>query len=120
MNTADRSIALVDLALRRRFYFVSFDPHEPPIEGLLSRWLADEAAPGMEWVADVVAKANEQLDSRHAAIGPSYFMKKGLDDKDVERIWRYSVLPYIEEYLLGEPDRLKDFKLKKLRRKVGR
>ncbi len=120
MNTADRSIALVDLALRRRFYFVSFDPHEPPIEGLLSRWLADEAAPGMEWVADVVAKANEQLDSRHAAIGPSYFMKKGLDEKDVRRIWRHSVMPYIEEHLFGEPDRLKDFKLKKLRRKVGR
>ena len=120
MNTADRSIALVDLALRRRFYFVSFDPHEPPIEGLLSRWLADEAAPDMEWVADVVAKANEQFDSRHAAIGPSYFMKKGLDEKDVERIWRHSVMPYIEEHLFGEPDRLKDFKLKKLRRKVGR
>ena len=119
MNTADRSIALVDLALRRRFYFVSFDPHKPPVKGLLSRWLADEA-PGMKWVADVVAKANEQLDSRHAAIGPSYFMKKGLDEKDVRRIWRHSVMPYIEEHLFGEPDRLKDFKLKKLRPKVGR
>ena len=120
MNTADRSIALVDLALRRRFYFVSFDPHEPPIKGLLARWLAEEAAPGMEWVADVVAKANEQLDSRHAAIGPSYFMKKGLDEEDVKRIWRHSVMPYIEEHLFGEPDGLRDFKLKKLRRKVGR
>ena len=119
MNTADRSIALVDLALRRRFYFVSFDPHKPPVKGLLSRWLADEA-PGMEWVADVVAKANEQLDSRHAAIGPSYFMKKGLDEEDVKRIWRHSVMPYIEEHLFGEPDGLRDFKLKKLRRKVGR
>ena len=116
MNTADRSIALVDLALRRRFYFVSFDPHEPPIEGLLSRWLADEAQ-GMEWVADVVAKANEQLDSRHAAIGPSYFMnkEKALDDEAVARIWKHSVMPYIEEHLFGEPDRLSDFGLEKLR-----
>ncbi len=116
MNTADRSIALVDLALRRRFYFVSFDPHEPPIEGLLSRWLADEAQ-GMEWVADVVAKANEQLGSRHAAIGPSYFMnkEKALDDEAVARIWKHSVMPYIEEHLFGEPDRLSDFGLEKLR-----
>ena len=114
MNTADRSIALVDIALRRRFYFVPFDPHEPPVEGLLGRWLA-EKAPGMEWVADAVAKANKLLDSPHAAIGPSYFMKEGLDEDAAERIWKHSVMPYIEEHLFGEPDRLKDFELEKLR-----
>ena len=114
MNTADRSIALVDLALRRRFYFVSFDPHEPPVDGLLGRWLS-EKAPNMEWVADAVAKANDLLDSRHAAIGPSCFMKEGLDEEAVERIWKHSVMPYIEEHLFGEPDRLKDFELDALR-----
>ena len=118
MNTADRSIALVDLALRRRFYFVSFDPHEPPVDGLLGRWLA-EKAPAMEWVAGAVARANELLDSRHAAIGPSYFMKEGLDEDAVERIWKHSVMPYIEEHLFGEPDRLKDFELEKLRNQSG-
>src|SRR6185312_10149303 len=39
MNTADRSIALVDAALRRRFYFVEFSPTKPPVSDVLARWL---------------------------------------------------------------------------------
>ena len=117
MNTADRSIALVDLALRRRFYFVSFDPHKRPVRGLLRRWLADEA-PTMKWVADAVAEANRLLESRHAAIGPSYFMQEGLDEDAVKRIWKHSVMPYIEEQLVGEANRLNDFKLKSIRQKL--
>ena len=117
MNTADRSIALVDLALRRRFYFVSFDPQKPPVDGLLGCWL-DKNASNMGWVAGVVAIANERLGSRQVAIGPSYFMKEGLDDDMVVRIWKHSVMPYIEELLIGEPDRLKDFELDALRRAV--
>ena len=41
MNTADRSIALIDAAMRRRFHFVSFFPHEGMMKDLLRRWLAD-------------------------------------------------------------------------------
>ena len=114
MNTADRSIALVDLALRRRFYFVEFDPSEEPIKGLLRRWLADNA-PGMGWVADAVDAANDLLSDDQAAIGPSYFMKEGLDDADVERIWKHAVLPYVAEQLFGEPERLAEFALDRLR-----
>ncbi len=114
MNTADRSIALVDLALRRRFYFVEFHPEEWPVKGLLRRWL-DESAPGMAWVADIVDRANEKLNDRNAAIGPSYFMKDNLDDTAVYRIWKHSVLPYVEERLFGDGDRVKEFDLDKLR-----
>ncbi|MDE2668476.1 MAG: AAA family ATPase [Chloroflexota bacterium] len=116
MNTADRSIALVDLALRRRFSFVEFDPSTEPVKGLLGRWL-DAKAPDMGWVADVVDRANEKLDDHEAAIGPSYFMKDYLDEERVERIWKHDVLPYVEEQLYGQPDRLKDFDLKALRHK---
>ena len=80
MNTADRSIALVDLALRRRFHFVEFHPHKPPVEGILQRWLGQKA-PAMSWVADIVDRANKKLDDQQAAIGPSYFMKDNLNEE---------------------------------------
>ena len=115
MNTADRSIALVDLALRRRFYFVEFHPDDEPVKSVLRKWLRANA-PAMEWVADVVDAANEKLrDDRHAAIGPSYFIKDGLDEADVERIWKHSVLPYIEERLFGNDERIREFALDRLR-----
>ena len=119
MNTADRSIALVDLALRRRFYFVEFHPDDDPVKSVLRRWLG-EKAPDMEWVADVVERANDRLrEDRHAAIGPSYFMKDDLDEAAVERIWRHSVLPYIEERLYGQQEEVDKFKLDGLIREVA-
>ena len=119
MNTADRSIALVDLALRRRFHFVEFHPGEWPVQGLLRRWLR-ENAPGMEWVAGVVDRANRQLgEDSEAAIGPSYFMRPGLDDEQVRLIWEHNVRPYVEEQLYGQRDRLTEFDLEKLRGAAG-
>ena len=118
MNTADRSIALVDLALRRRFYFVEFHPDDEPVRGVLRRWLQAKH-PDMEWMADVVERANELLkDDRHAAIGPSYFMKDRLDDAIVERIWKHSVLPYIEERRFGGDEVSDEFDLEKLKDSV--
>jgi len=115
MNTSDRSIALVDLALRRRFYFIDFYPDVPPVEGLLRRWLRRHAG-DMEWVANAVDSANDILGDRSAAIGPSHFMKKDLTGDEVGRIWRHSVLPHVEERLQGERERLGEFGLDRLRR----
>ena len=69
----------------------------------------------MTWVADVVDRANRELGDRQAAIGPSYFMKPDLDDETVRLIWKHNVLPYLEERLAGEHDRLRDFDLGRLR-----
>ena len=107
MNTADRSIALVDLALRRRFHFVEFHPDKEPIKGLLGRWIGDEA-PDMKCIADLVDAANKKLGEqrREAAIGPTYFMRPGLDETRARRIWEHNVLPYVEEQLYGDPGTL--------------
>ena len=114
MNTADRSIALVDLALRRRFHFVEFHPDRPPVQGLLRRWLLQKA-PDLTWVAGVVDRANAKLDDRQAAIGPSYFMKRDLDIDKVRMIWEHNVRPYVEEHLHGEHERIAEFDLDQLR-----
>ena len=118
MNTADRSIALVDLALRRRFYFVEFHPDNEPVKSVLRKWLGEGSE--VEWVADVVEEANRQLEEyKHAAIGPSYFMRDSLRKEDVPRIWKHSVLPYIEELLFGDDTKIKQLQLKALCQKAA-
>lgn len=120
MNTADRSIALVDGALRRRFHFVPFYPDKKPIEGLLRRWL-EKRKPDLLWVADVVDRANEQLGvgNSHMAIGPSHFLRPDLTAEWVEIIWEHSVLPYVAEQFFGEETRLEMFAIENLRRMVN-
>jgi MoxR-like ATPase len=102
MNTADRSIALIDAAMRRRFHFVPFFPHEGAMKGLLGRWLADGG--GRHAVAAFLDAVNIELLDRvgeHLLIGPSHFMKSDLSDAALERIWTYNVFPLIEEQLWG-------------------
>lgn len=121
MNTADRSIAMVDLALRRRFYFVEFHPEKEPVNEVLQQWLEKNAdnVDDVGWLPGVVKEANRRLNDSDAAIGPSYFMRKGLNEAGVKRIWEHSVLPYIAERLFNDRDRLAEFELENLRKAVS-
>ena len=74
---------------------------------------------GLQWVADIVDLANEKLENREAAIGASYFMQDDLTEEEVRLIWEHNVLPYIEEQLYGQHDRLAEFGLERLRREVS-
>ena len=114
MNTADRSIALVDLALRRRFYFVEFHPDEPPVKGMLARFLDRECLADMKWVATFVDEANKELDDHEAAIGPSHFMKDNLDEDMAGRIWKHAIRPYVEERLQDDREAARRERLQKL------
>jgi hypothetical protein len=117
MNTADRSIALMDAALRRRFTFVPFFPDQKPIEGVLGRWLKRHRS-DMAWVSDVVDAANRELADRNGAIGPSFFMKTDLNQKRLELIWKHEIIPYLEDYYFDRPERVKAFALAALRKSL--
>ncbi len=101
MNTADRSIALVDAAMRRRFAFVPLHPSEPPTSGVLRRWLAaSELDVG---IADLLEELNRRIEDPDFKIGPSYFMRKGVHEQGgLERAWRTAILPLLEEHHYGK------------------
>lgn len=100
MNTADRSIALIDGAMRRRFSFLGFFPDRPPIAGLLRAWLADRGLD--DEPADLLDELNRRLADVDAAVGPSYLMAPDVTAPGrLERIWARAILPLLEEHHVG-------------------
>ncbi|MFJ4360928.1 DUF4357 domain-containing protein [Streptomyces massasporeus] len=101
MNTADRSIALVDAAMRRRFAFVELSPRVEPTRRLLWRWLESEEKDTEP--ADLLDALNARIDDADFRIGPSYLMKSGVyREGGLERTWRTKILPLLEEHHYGE------------------
>lgn len=98
MNTADRSISLLDAALRRRFGFVELMP-----DGSV---LKDSAAGGIAlkaWLDALNTRIREHVgrDARNLQIGHSYLMHGGSPLKDVatlKRAIRDDIIPLLEEY----------------------
>lgn len=101
MNTVDRSVALVDAAMRRRFVFRALTPDRPPVDGLLRRWLAREELP--ETPALLLDEVNRRLADPDRAIGPSYLMTEDAKHRrGLERIWATQILPLLEDQLYGK------------------
>ena len=73
----------------------------------------------MIYVADLVDAANRMLPDRHLHIGPSYFMRPGLNRQWLERIWAHSVIPYVEEQFFDEPDRVEEFTLAAIEQRIN-
>jgi 5-methylcytosine-specific restriction enzyme B len=100
MNTADRSIARVDAAMRRRFLFVPYYPDRHPIDGLLERWLREHGY--SQEPAQLLAELNRRMDEPDATVGPSYLMSDDVEHpRGLERIWHHAILPLLTEHYLG-------------------
>ncbi len=104
MNTADRSIALIDAAMRRRFAFFSLDPDTEPTKSLLGRWSVHH---GLGTTASrLLTELNKRIEDPDFRIGPSYFMTRTAPDahspERLARTWRTSILPLLQEHHYGE------------------
>jgi 5-methylcytosine-specific restriction protein B len=92
MNTADRSIASMDLAIRRRFAFVNVPPKRQAVakQGLA---LATEA---FDWLTDVFVE-HAPDDALDLLPGHAYFLAN--TDAELIQRFKYELLPLLEEYL---------------------
>lgn len=124
MNTADRTIALLDAAMRRRFAFVEMHPDEPPVRDLLASWLAATGKNGDERAA-LLGALNAEIgtEDRDYKIGPSYLMTADTDRVGgLQRVWEHSILPLLEEHYYGRISRQQvrgRFGLAAIRRKAA-
>ena len=90
MNSTDKSIALIDIALRRRFTFLELKPNENLIQNPQAR--------------ESFKKLNEQLEDDYK-IGHSYFMGENIDLKFVKE---YKIKPLLKEYFYGNNQKLEE------------
>ena len=108
MNTADRSIAIMDYALRRRFAFIDLKPNLKKVRDNL------ELGEGVAELIDKVIKLNN--DSIEPTFGPgfcighSYFMNDSNDTEKLsaEDIIKYELDPLIHEYWFDDKKKADD------------
>ena len=112
MNTADRSIALVDHALRRRFAFLALYPNF----NILRQFHKDTDF-NVEPLINVLNKLNNQIGDRHYDVGITFFLRKDLS-KQIEDIWRMEIEPYLEEYFFDQADKTDVFRWDKVGKEI--
>ncbi|MCA9935492.1 MAG: AAA family ATPase [Ardenticatenaceae bacterium] len=115
MNTADRSIALVDHALRRRFAFIHLTPNFDVL-----RHFHHQQATGFdpEPLIALLENLNAHIHDPHYFVGHSFFLSKSLA-QDLPDIWRMEIEPYLEEYFYNQPDRVASYRWEHVQRHLA-
>ena len=114
MNTADRSIALMDTALRRRFEFVEMMP-QPELLGTIKIKYKDKIIDPKEIKIDfttMLKTINERIEylyDRDHTIGHAYFMslKDGADIEKLASIFKNKILPLLQEYFYDDWEKIR-------------
>jgi len=102
MNTADRSIALLDVALRRRFGFLELMPDYTLFDDVEFGGLPLDG-----WLKELNLRICEHIgkEARNLQIGHSYFLEKGksiVSNEKFKRIIKEDIIPLIEEYCYSD------------------
>lgn len=106
MNTSDRSIALLDTALRRRFAFIEINPDVSVIESNKTT-IGGYVSHG-KLLSAINEKITEKIDRDHR-IGHSYFLGDDFNSKmDLFNVWYYKILPLLMEYFYNDINKVRE------------
>jgi 5-methylcytosine-specific restriction endonuclease McrBC GTP-binding regulatory subunit McrB len=98
MNSTDRSIALIDTALRRRFTFIEYKP-------LSEKLKTTEDGINLKLLLSTINSKIEFLLDKDHLIGHAYFMN--IQQKnDLAKVFRNKILPLLEEYFYGDYNKI--------------
>ena len=109
MNSADRSIALIDTALRRRFEFVEMMPDPKVLESIdVDTIIVDGDELNVAKMLDTINKRIEYLYDREHTIGHAFFTKLA-DNPTIEMladIFKKKVIPLLQEYFYEDYEKI--------------
>jgi len=112
MNTADRSLAMIDYALRRRFAFFDMEPAFDS-DGF-NEYKSAIKNPKFDSLIDAVKDLNREIANDNSMgvgfrIGHSYFCAnpKDVDDEWLSAVVEFELIPLLEEYWFDEPSKSK-------------
>ncbi|HET9587773.1 MAG TPA: AAA family ATPase [Anaerolineales bacterium] len=118
MNLADRSLAMVDYALRRRFVFVTLEPQYE--SELFRRWLVERSmgADLVQLIMERMSALNRQIREdpllgENYQVGHSFFLPRGDDFAGLDRNWyesvvRTEIIPLLKEYWFDDPQKAEE------------
>jgi 5-methylcytosine-specific restriction endonuclease McrBC GTP-binding regulatory subunit McrB len=104
MDTADRSIRSIDIALRRRFEVFELAPSIDVLERFYARTENVNAVPSLFEGFERLNAALTARRDRHHAVGHAFFMTQRLTGAVLQAVWDRKVGPLIEEYFFDQPD----------------
>lgn len=106
MNTADRSIALMDTAIRRRFDFIEMMPQAQLLNSVSVN--VNRVSINIGEMLDTINKRIEFLFDREHTIGHAFFMKlkKNPDISVLADIFKRSVVPLLQEYFYEDYEKI--------------
>ncbi|MTJ12339.1 AAA family ATPase [Anabaena sp. UHCC 0187] len=112
MNTADRSIAQIDHALRRRFAFIELRPNYD----VLIKYHLNTNFDVMDLI-NVLKQLNQAINDKNYEIGISFFLTPNLRE-DIEDIWKMEIEPYLEEYFFNNLEKVNEFRWEKIEKQI--
>lgn len=109
MNTADRSIRSIDIALRRRFDVFECMPDRLILERFYEHSGRENRVPDLlHGFTQLNQSLEDQLD-RHHTIGHTFFMADTMSRHRLLHVWKHKIGPLIEEYFFDQPDLAESF-----------